>query len=61
MRSRIDSCNGSITLDTYGHLFPSEMEALADRPEQARTAALANRERTPCGPVVLKLNETAGS
>ncbi|HEV2927811.1 MAG TPA: hypothetical protein VGW74_03895 [Propionibacteriaceae bacterium] len=35
-----------ITLDTYGHLFPSEMEALADRLEQASTAVLANRERT---------------
>jgi hypothetical protein len=47
----------SITLDTYGHLFPSEMEALADRLEQARTAALVNRERTQRGPVVLKLND----
>ena len=27
-----------ITLDTYGHLFPFEMEALADRLEQARAA-----------------------
>jgi hypothetical protein len=50
------------TLDTYGHLFlfPSEMEALADRREQARTAALANRERTQRGPTVVALSESAG-
>jgi hypothetical protein len=61
--ARIDlsgMATASITLDTYGHLFPSEMEALADRLEQARTAALVNRERTQRGPVVLKLNESAG-
>ena len=50
----------SITPDTYGHLFPSEMEALADRLEQARTAALANRERTQRGPEVVTLGERAG-
>lgn len=50
----------SITQDTYGHLFPSEMEALADRLEQARTAALADRERTQRGPEVVTLGERAG-
>jgi hypothetical protein len=47
--------------DTYGHLFPSELEALADRLEQARTAALADRERTQRGPAVVALGERAGS
>jgi hypothetical protein len=46
--------------DTCGHLFPSEMEALADRLEQARTAALADRERTQRGPAVVTLAEAAG-
>jgi hypothetical protein len=50
----------SITLDTYGHLFPSELEALADRLERVRTAALASRERTQSGPSVVNLAETAG-
>jgi hypothetical protein len=35
----------SITLDTYGHLFPSEMEALGERLETAREAS-ADPERT---------------
>jgi hypothetical protein len=61
VQAQLGHATASITLDTYGHLFPSEMEALADRLEQAGTAALVNRERTQRGPVVLKLNESAGS
>jgi hypothetical protein len=38
-----------------------EPEALAHRLEQARTAALADRERTQRGPAVVTLAETAGS
>lgn len=43
----------SITLDTYGHLFPSEMEALGE-------VARMKRPRTQGGPVVVPLRETAG-
>jgi integrase len=53
VQAQLGHATASITLDTYGHLFPSEMEALADHLEQARTAALVNRERTQRGPVVL--------
>jgi integrase len=60
VQAQLGHATASITLDTYGHLFPSEMEALADRLEQARTAALANRERTPRGPTVVGFRETAG-
>jgi hypothetical protein len=49
--NQLGHATAGITLDTYGHLFPSEMEALADRLEQARAAALANRTRTPRGPL----------
>jgi integrase len=61
VRAQLGHATASITLDTYGHLFPSEMEALADRLEQTRVAALANRERTQRGPSVVNLAETAGS
>jgi hypothetical protein len=60
VQAQLGHATASITLDTYGHLFPSEMEAVADRLEQARTAALANRERTPRGPAVVNLSEAAG-
>jgi integrase len=60
VQAQLGHATASITQDTYGHLFPSEMEALADRLEQARTAALANRERTQRGPEVVTLGERAG-
>jgi integrase len=60
VQAQVGHATASITLDTYGHLFPSEMEALADRLEQTRMAALANRERTSRGPTVVKLSESAG-
>jgi integrase len=60
VQAQLGHATASITLDTYGHLFPSEMEALADRLEQARTAALVERERTQRGPAVVNLAESAG-
>jgi len=60
VQAQLGHATASITLDTYGHLFPSEMEALGDRLEQARRAALANRERTPRGPTVVEFSESAG-
>ncbi len=60
VQAQLGHATASITLDTYGHLFPSELEALADRLEQARAAALANRERTQRGPAVVTLTEAAG-
>jgi integrase len=60
VQAQLGHATASITLDTYGHLFPSELEALADRLEQARAAALAHRERTQRGPAVVNLAETAG-
>jgi Phage integrase family len=60
VQARLGHATASITLDTYGHLFPSELEALADRLQQARAAALAHRERTQRGPGVVPLGERAG-
>jgi integrase len=60
VQAQLGHATASITLDTYGHLFPSELEALADRLEQTRTAALANRKRTQRGPAVVSLGESAG-
>jgi integrase len=60
VQAQLGHATASITLDTYGHLFPSELEALADRLEQTRMAALASRERTERGPAVIMLTETAG-
>jgi len=56
----VGHATASITLDTYGHLLPSEMETLADRLELVRDAAVARRTRTRGGPADNRLSETAG-
>jgi integrase len=60
VQAQLGHATASITLDTYGHLFPSEMEALANRLELVRDAAMARRERTQHGPAGNRLEETAG-
>jgi integrase len=60
VQAQLGHATASITLDTYGHLFPSEMEALADRLELVRDAALAKRGRTQDGPADNRLSEPAG-
>jgi integrase len=59
VQAQLGHATASITLETYGHLFPSEMEALA-RLELLRDAALAKRARTQDGPADTRLSETAG-
>jgi hypothetical protein len=49
----------SITLDTYGHLFPDELEAVAGQLERARAEALASLG-TQHGPTVAPIQERAG-
>jgi integrase len=60
VQAQLGHATASITLDTYGHLFPSEMEALADRLEMVRDAALVKRSRTQYGPADNRLGEPAG-
>ena len=44
-----------VTFDRYGHLFPEDLEDLADRLDEARESALADHTRTKRGPEVLEL------
>jgi integrase len=60
VQRQLGHATASITLDTYGHLFPDEMEALAGRLEVARTEALAAQARTQRGPAVVPIRERAG-
>jgi integrase len=56
VQAHLGHATASITLDTYGHLFPDELGALADRLEQVRTAALDELPRTQNGPGVVALS-----
>jgi integrase len=60
VQKQLGHATASITLDTYGHLFPDELEALAGRMEDARTEALVTLARTQRGPTVVPLRERAG-
>ena len=60
VQRQLGHATASITLDTYGHLFPDELDALAGRLEDARADALASLARTQHGPAVVPLREGAG-
>jgi integrase len=45
----------SVTMDRYGHLFPSDMAALAEALDGTRSKALAVQMRTNRGPDVVEL------
>jgi hypothetical protein len=42
VQQQFGHATASITLDTYGHLFPDELEAVAGQLERARAEALAS-------------------
>jgi integrase len=63
VQRQLGHATASITLDTYGHLFPDELDALAGRLEDLHDRALAARaaEVWPHGgPEVVALREGAG-
>jgi hypothetical protein len=48
------------SLDTYEHLFPDDLDALAGRLEDARADAPATLARTQRGTAVVPIREGAG-
>jgi integrase len=59
VQAQLGHATASITLDTYEHLFPSEMDTLGDRLELVRDVAVARLGRTQHGPADDRLGETA--
>ena len=60
VQAQLGHATASTTLDTYGHLFPSEMDTLGDRLELVRDVAVARLGRTQHGPADDRRGETAG-
>ena len=50
VQAQLGHATASITLDTYGHLFPDELDQLAGRLEAARAEALDARRRPSVAP-----------
>jgi integrase len=64
VQAQLGHATASITLDTYGHLFPDELDQLAGRLEAARVVALEARRAARVwpqgGPAVVPLGKGAG-
>jgi integrase len=64
VQKQLGHATASITLDTYGHLFPDELDALAARLEDLHDRALGDRRTADAwphgGPAVVALREGAG-
>jgi integrase len=64
VQAQLGHATASITLDTYGHLFPEELDQLASRLEAARAEALEARQAArvwpQSGPAVVQISEGAG-
>ena len=64
VQNQLGHATASITLDTYGHLFPDELDALAGRLEDLHDRALEASRTTDMwphgGPGVVTLRESAG-
>ena len=64
VQKQLGHATASITLDTYGHLFPDELDALATRLEDLHDRALEARRAADVwphgGPDVVTLREGAG-
>jgi integrase len=64
VQAQLGHATASITLDTYGHLFPDELDQLAGRLEAARVAALEARRAARSwphgGPTVVSLSKGVG-
>ena len=50
VQKQLGHATASITLDTYGHLFPDELDQLAERLEDVRARALAARQAAEVSP-----------
>jgi integrase len=55
VQAMLGHASATLTLDRYGHLWPDELDAVADRLDAAARATVANVSRTKRGPNVIAL------
>lgn len=64
VQAQLGHATASITLDTYGHLFPDELDQVAERLETVRSGAIEARRAAEMwprrGPAVVQLPKSAG-
>jgi integrase len=60
VQAQLGHATASITLDTYGHLFPDELDQLPGRLEAPGPWPWRPAEPPRCGPAVVPLSKGAG-
>jgi integrase len=60
VQTQLGHKSATVTLDRYGHLWPDELEGLAERLDQARAAAVAPPARPSGSAEVVQLRERPG-
>jgi site-specific recombinase XerD len=60
VQKQLGHATASITLDTYGHLFPDELDQLAERWRTCAPGLLRRGGQPKCRPEVVSLRKGAG-
>jgi integrase len=60
VQAQLGHASATVTLDRYGHLFPDELQRLADRLQEAYTEAVTDPARTELAGTMLRESKEAG-
>ena len=60
IQAQLGHASATVTLDRYGHLFPDELQQLADRLQDAHAEAMADPARTEPAETMLRQRKGAG-
>jgi Phage integrase family len=60
VQAQLGHASATVTLDRYGHLFPDELQRLADRLQDAYAGAVADPARTEGSEAMLRESKGAG-
>jgi integrase len=60
VQARLGHASATVTLDRYGHLFPDDLQRLADRLQDAYADALTDPARTEATETMLRESKEAG-
>jgi integrase len=60
VQAQLGHASATVTLDRYGHLFPDELQQLADRLQHAYAQAVTDPARTEAADTMLRESKGAG-
>jgi hypothetical protein len=60
VQAQLGHASATVTLDRYGHLFPDELQQLAERLQEAYADAVSDPARTETAQIALQIRKEAG-